>query len=201
MWTSHASRLLQRLKRNERGSYIVEFAAVSLPLSILLMGSLELGYMAYARSRTEGTLREVARLATTGSRTEDFLDEYVNDRLTQIADGTVTIEKKSYREFDDFGEPEPITKDVNGDNFVDVGDCWTDLNENGVHDTDSGKEGLGGSEDILYYGVKLEYSPLFPAVSDWFLGGKDKIEIDANTVLRNEPYYIKKVYTPVCRDA
>lgn len=107
MWTSHASRLLQRLKRNERGSYIVEFAAVSLPLSILLMGSLELGYMAYARSRTEGTLREVARLATTGSRTEDFLDEYVNDRLTQIADGTVTIEKKSYREFDDFGEPEP----------------------------------------------------------------------------------------------
>jgi TadE-like protein len=196
----HRFPMLRRLRRDERGVYIVEFAAITVPLSILLMGSVELGYMAYARSLTEGTLREVSRLATTGSRTEEWLDEYVNTTLGRIPNATIVIEKKSYRDFDDVDEPEPITKDVDGDNYVDDGDCWTDLNENGTHDADSGKTGLGGSEDIIYYGVTVTYPPIIPATANLVNGGSDTWTIASNTVLRNEPYYVKKIYTPVCRD-
>ena len=40
---------LRRLRQDERGSYIIEFALLSLPMMTLLMGGIELGYLAYAK--------------------------------------------------------------------------------------------------------------------------------------------------------
>src|SRR5690606_22913955 len=66
--------LLSSLRRDERGSYVIEFALLCLPMMTLLMGGIELGYLAYSKSNVEGALREVTRLASTGSVTEEELD-------------------------------------------------------------------------------------------------------------------------------
>ena len=42
--------VIRRLQRDQRGATIIEFAIISGPMLLLLMGGLELGYDSYVRS-------------------------------------------------------------------------------------------------------------------------------------------------------
>ncbi len=179
---------LRRLKSDERGSYIIEFAVLSLPMMTLLMGGIELGYLAYAKSNVEGALREVSRLASTGSATEEELDTLLDSRIAIIRGASAEIERKSYSSFGAVGQPEPLEHDINGDGAVDVGDCFTDINGNGQWDADRGSDGLGDSEDVLFSGVTVTYPMIFKLTSTVINGGNDSMTISANAVIKNEPY-------------
>lgn len=182
-------RRLERLGRDNRGSYLIEFAMISLPLMALLMGGIELGYLAYAKSSVEGALREVSRLSSTGSATEAELDTLLNSRIARIGNASAVIEKRSYSDFSDVAQPEPLVSDVAPlGGAPSSGDCFVDVNGNSAWDDDMGSDGLGGSEDILFYGVTVTYPMLFKLLSDIINHGDSNMSIEANAVIKNEPF-------------
>ncbi|MBB4631379.1 TadE/TadG family type IV pilus assembly protein [Sphingosinicella soli] len=184
----HLPNPLRRLRRDERGSYIIEFALLSLPMMTLLMGGIELGYLAYAKSNVEGSLREVSRLAATGGSTAEELDAILNSKIGQIKGASAEIERKSYTAFGAVGQPEPPTTLIPDGESPGPGDCFLDINGNGNWDADMGSDGLGNAEDILYYGVTVTYPMIFKLTSSIINGGKDNMTIQANAVIKNEPF-------------
>ncbi len=188
---------LLRLKRDERGSYIIEFAVLSLPMMTLLMGGMELGYEAYAKANIEGALREVARLASTGSATPEELDTVLHDRIRLMKGATIEVERKSYSSFGAVGQPEPLVSDVEPfGGEPGPGDCYLDINGNDQWDADRGSDGLGGSEDIVYYGVTVSYPMIFKLTSAVLNGGASNMKISTNAVIKNEPFGNATVPTP-----
>jgi hypothetical protein len=182
---------LRRLRRDERGSTIVEFAMLLTPLITLLMGGIEAGYFAYSKAVMEGTLRTAARMATTGAYTGDEIDEYVRENLEQIGvDGDdVEIDKRSYGSFAQVNKPEPLTSDVAPiGGTPGAGDCYIDLNGDGSWSEDAGADGLGESEDIIYYQVTVSYPLLFKFMSPAFGADDGRLSLTANTTVKNEPF-------------
>jgi hypothetical protein len=181
--------LLARLARDTRGSYIIEFAVLALPMMTLLMGGIELGYLAYAKANVEGALREVSRLASTGSVTAEELDTILYSRIGNINGATAEIDRKSYSAFGAVGQPEPLVSDVEPfGGEPGPGDCYLDINGNKQWDADRGEEGLGGSEDILYYGVTVRYPMIFKLTSSVLNEGENEMTITTNAVIKNEPF-------------
>lgn len=176
-----------RWRGDERGIAAVEFALLAVPLLVLILGGIELGFMSFSRSRVEGTLREAARMATTGSYTGEQIDAFVESRLHLTPNAQIEITKKAYDDFDEVGKPEPLTSDVEPKGQYSPGDCFIDLNGNGVWDKDAGLDGLGSADDIIYYEVDVRYPPLFALLTK-ALGFGDVICLTSNTVIRNEPF-------------
>jgi len=178
----------RRLPKDERGSYIIEFALLSLPMMTLLMGGIELGYLAYAKSNVEGALREVSRLAATGGVTAEELDAMLDKKIGQIKGAHAEVERKSYTEFGAVGQPEPATTPIPEGDSPGPGDCFLDINGNGNWDSDMGADSLGNAGDILYYGVTVTYPMIFKLTSTVINGGHDNMTIEANAVIKNEPF-------------
>lgn len=175
---------LHRYHSEEGGVAAVEFALLLVPLCILLMGSLELGYRVYAQAIVVGSLREAARMASTGGYTGSAIDAYVTSRLSNFrSNSTVVIDKRSYSDFTGVGQAEPVTSGVGG-----VGSyCFQDINNNGSWDQDQGASGLGGAEDAIYYQVNFSYDTLFPFMVN-ALGMTTRTTVSANTIVSNEPF-------------
>lgn len=194
------TRFIRRVAHDTKGSYLVEFAMISLPLITILMGGIELGYLAFAKSNVEGALREVSRLASTGTATEAELDALIELKIGQIANSSSVIEKRSYSEFSDVAQPEPLVSDVEPfGGTPSVGDCYLDINDNDQWDSDQGSDGLGTSEEILFYGVTVTYPMLFGLTSTLINGGNPNFTIEANAVIKNEPFGNVDTTDPVTR--
>jgi hypothetical protein len=184
---------LRNLRRAERGATMVEFAFVVTPLFMILLGLTDFGYRAYVASMVEGTVHRAARMATVGNKTPSQIDDFVRSQLdTFSSNGTVTIAKKSYYQFSNVDKEEPLCAgsdpniDKNGNGAVDPGDCYQDINNNGGWDDDSSKIGIGGSDDIVFYSVSLQYPRVVPLGN--LFGWADSQTISANTLMRNQPY-------------
>lgn len=190
------------LWRNRRGATMAEFALILMPLMTVLAGAIEAGNIAYSRSVIEGTLRVASRMATTGKYSSADIDAYVRGQLhtLRIPDSDILITRKSYATFDGVGHPEPITSDVPPlGGAPGKGDCYIDLNGDGKWSSDAGIAGDGNSEDILYYGVTAKYDFLFTFLSSTFGGSAGKMNLSANTVVKNEPYGEPSNAAPVTR--
>lgn len=180
-------RNLGALARQSKGATIVEFALVLPALCVTLLGFFDLGYHAYVLSIVEGALHEAARSATVGGRTGAQIDALVQSRLQSFSRGaTITINKSSYANFSDVGQPEKITSDTAPIGTYNTGDCFEDDNGNGVWDADRGRSGLGGADDIVDYQIVMTYPRLVPIGR--FLGWSSTQTITESTVLRNQPY-------------
>lgn len=184
-----------RLQHNEDGASLVEFALVLMPLCILLFGSLEVGYRFYAQSVINGSLREAARMASTGQYTAAQIDTHVKSRILDFrGDSNPQVQVKSYRDFTGVGVSEPITSGT-----VDSGTyCYDDINNNSSWDEDRGATGLGSAEDVVYYQVNMSYPTLFD-FSSKVLGRGNTVSLSANTLVSNEPYAAANTSTPTNR--
>jgi hypothetical protein len=184
--------ILRRLRASEKGATIVEFALILLPFSVLTMGSLEIGYRIYAQSIVTGSLRDAARMASTGSYTGEQIDTFINERLHDFNQkAKIVIDKRSYSDFTGVGEAEPITSGTVASGTY----CFLDINGNGKWDEDQGKAGLGGAEDVIYYQVQMRYATLFP-LSIGQLGFPETTMVSANTIASNEPFAAVTPKTP-----
>lgn len=187
---------LRRLRSDTRGATLVEFAMIILPLSMALLGLTDLGYRAYVSSVVEGTLHRAARMATVGDKTSAQIDTFVTQQLAKFTNGSApVITKTNYYEFSGVGKPEKLITDLPPLGSWNTGDCYQDLNGNGRWDSVAGRDGLGGSDDIVFYQVSLSYPRLVPMGK--LLGWADSQTITANTVMRNQPY--SRQVTPVTR--
>ncbi len=200
-----ALRRLHLLPRDASGITLVEFGIVAGPLCVLLLGGLDLGYQSYLRSVVQGALNDVARTSSMEAPEFDCTGETVSDQVrcaiatkTDIVarNATYTIVTRNFYEFSGVGRSEKLITDYNNNGEYDEGDCWEDLNENGVYDTDAGREGLGGADDVAFYEVTVTMPRLFPMAG--LLGASDEYNITARAALRNQPYSRQRIPPTVC---
>jgi len=194
------------LARNNEGATMVEFAFVAPILFTVLLGLTDFGYQMYVNSVVEGTVHQAARLATVGNKTPDQIDDFVKKQLSTFSsNGTITIKKTNYYQFSGIGKPEKLTVDLNGDGKWDpdpdptdmvVGDCYEDLNNDGKWNSVAGRNGLGGSDDIVYYQVEFSYPRVVPMSG--FLGWSNTVTTRAMTVMRNQPYASQQIPATLC---
>jgi Flp pilus assembly protein TadG len=179
--------LPRRLRADDRGATIVELAFVTPALILVLLGLTDLGYNSYLGSVVQGTVQKAARRATVGNQTSAQIDEFVRNQLTHFSkNATVAITKTSYYQFSGVGKSEKLTKDLNGNGSWDSGDCYEDAANFGVWDAIAGSDGLGGSDDIVYYKVTVDFPRLMPLGT--FMGWSATERVSATTIMRNQPY-------------
>lgn len=179
---------LRRLPRDAEGATIVEFAIILPVLSVLTMGTFDLGYRSYVGSIVQGSLHEASRMATVGGVPMSTIEAHVESRLQEFSrNAEIEIETASYSEFADVARPEPLTTDLGTPNVYDQAtDCYRDLNGSGKFSRDMGRTGMGGAEDVVRFQVTMTYPRLFPMAG--LIGWSDDVTITQNTVLRNQPY-------------
>ncbi|MBO6769665.1 MAG: pilus assembly protein [Erythrobacter sp.] len=200
--------MTRRLRGEERGATIIEFAMISGPMLLLLMGGLELGYNSYVRATMQGALNDAARTAAVefpiinvpGSTVEEQVENLIKETVEHVApNATITVTQKSYFDFSDIGNPEKLMTDHNGNGQFDAadGDCYEDANGNGNYDTDAGKTGNGGADDVVLYTANISAPRILPL--DGFLPGVGStIDYTLETAVRNQPYDQQATAAVVC---
>ncbi|GEQ96794.1 hypothetical protein JCM17844_04310 [Iodidimonas gelatinilytica] len=184
---------VDRWSRDRNGAAIVEFA-LAFPIVIgLTMGIVEMGHIAFANATLEGSVREASRRGVTGFAPDSSSrEDYVRGRVIELMekfslDGPVEISTQTYDSFGDIGEPEPFVDD-NANGSYDVGECFSDINQNGQWDSDMGMAGLGGAGAIVVYTADVNLRLLTPAFA-WFTGSQNgSVRLSASTAVRNEPF-------------
>jgi Flp pilus assembly protein TadG len=190
-------RSFRRLARDRRGIAAVEFALVSVPVIIMLLALIDLGFRSYIAAQLQGTLDQAARRVTIGGVSTSTVSTFVTDRIRRILPGaTVSIVPKSYDDFSDIGKPEPITTDTAPLGTYNAGDCFLDLNANGVWNSDGGQSGNGGGDDIVYYVATVSYPALMPLRG--FLGWSNTETVAATMMMRNQPYAAQPQPATIC---
>ena len=198
---------IRRLAQDSSGMAIVEFAIILVPLCIVLLGGLDLGYQSYVRSVMQGVLNDVARSGSMESpelgcadekTTQDMVDCAIKKRVDVNArNATYKIETHNFYQFSGVGRSEKLVTDYNKNGKYDTGDCFEDLNENGQYDTDAGREGVGGADDVVFYDVTVTMPRMLPIAG--FIGVSPEYNIHATAAIRNQPYARQKVPPTVCK--
>lgn len=187
--------MLRKFGKCERGATAIEFAMVAVPLCMMIIGTLELGYRIYAISVVNGALRDAARMASTGQYTGAQIDNTVTDTIHSLrSDAAVAIVKKSYASFTGVGVAEPVTSGSVASGHY----CYQDINANGSWDADQGTAGLGNPDDVVYYQVTASYPTLFP-FSQRMFGMGSTTTISTNTLVSNEPFAPPVTTVPATR--
>lgn len=187
-------RFFRNLRRNDRGTALMEFALVAPTFLLMLMGIFDLSYRAYAVSILQGAVQKAGRDSTLEGASGGLgsIDATITNQMRKIASAvTMTFDRKAYVSFTRAGQAEefedrddPVTGVPNGQR--DVGECYFDENGNGTYDTNAGINGQGGARDIVVYTATASYPRLFPMYA--LLGFSSTETIRASTVLRNQPY-------------
>ena len=178
---------LKALGRDTGGATIIEFAMMLPVACILLVGTFDLGYRSYVTSIVQGALHEASRMATVGGVPMEDIEAHVEGRLQEFSRGaTIETSTQSYADFMGVNMPEPITQDTAPLGTYNDGDCFRDMNGSGEWEPDRGTGGMGGSEDVVRFEVRMTYPRLFPMGG--LLGWSDEVEVVQNTVLRNQPF-------------
>ena len=201
--------IIRRLGRDQRGATIVEFAVIAMPMCVLLMGGLELGYNSYVRSTLQGARHDAARvaavenpiLATEGDTVEEQVANMIKETVAHVApNAVVDVDQKSYFEFSSIGEPEKLMTDNNGNGKYDASDedCFEDANGNGTFDPDSGKSGTnGGADDVVLYTAKVSAPRILP-LDRLVPGVSEKVEYTLRAAVRNQPYGQQPTAPVIC---
>ena len=178
---------LSSLRRDSNGATIVEFALILPVMCMMLLGTLDLGYRSYVGSVVQGTLHDAARMATVGGVTTAQIQTFVTNRLHAFSrNATITTTTRSYSDYSGVKVAETITNDTVPLGSYNPGDCFQDANGNGTYDTDRGRSGTGGSEDVVYFEVTMTYPHIVPVGR--LFGWSSNVTTTQNTVLRNQPY-------------
>ena len=177
---------------DEAGSPAVEFGLVAPLLLLVMIGIIEFGMIMFVTVLMEGGLREAARYGITGQTPEGGdrmarILAIVADRTLGLVDlSKATITLTAYPTFDDVGKGEAFT-DGNGNGKYDAGETYKDCNGNGKHDADRGKADAGNAGDVVVYQFDYDW-PLLTSMMMPLIGEDGKFHIQANAVVRNEPW-------------
>ena len=205
--TDRLRQLARRLATDRHGATIIEFAIVAPVLLLLLVGGFELAHQSYVKAVLQSALTDAARRAAVedpqfvaaGDTLEERVENLVIAKIGPSApDATVSVSQEIFFDFSGIGNPEKLMTDVDGDGQYDEadGDCFADLNENGEYDTDTGRDGIGGSNDVVLYEATLSMPRLFPL--DAFIDVGPAVELRAETAIRNQPYAAQRTPPVLC---
>ena len=183
----HARRL-RVLAADSRGAALVEFALIIPVVLMLLLGTMEFGLNVYMRSVLEGAMQQAARNSglQSSQTSQATIDTFVTDRVQAILpSATVTFTRQNYQNFSNVNKPEDFT-DTNGNNVHDATECFQDANGNNTWDSDLGRTGVGGANDVVEYTATVNYASFIPGAASLHLSPTTTIK--ATTMLRNQPF-------------
>lgn len=159
--------LLGRMRRDERGASIVEFALVGAPFFILLMGTFEIGFIYWVNQELENAAGHAARLVRTGQIQAGTSQSQLKAEMcsrTAVLVGCATrlrIDVRSGKSFSDISPPSPL--DSNG----------------ALKDDASFAFAPGVGSDFILVSAFYNWHPLLKS-SDYVMR--------ASSVARNEPF-------------
>lgn len=194
-----ASSYAQRLRGDQRGAAISEFALILLPFCLLLFGGLEMGYQIYVRSVLLGAMERATRLTTLQTVDNTAVEADIAATVKRVApNATVLTTKGSFLQYSQINAMERLTKDTNNNATLDSGDCWEDVDDNGVRNiVTAGKTGIGGADDIVRYNTVVTYNRILPIYR--FIGIGNTATLTATTMTRRQPYELQSTLTPKCK--
>jgi hypothetical protein len=181
---------LTRLIKSARGVTTLEFAFIAPVLMLLIMGVVEFSLVMFTTAAMESATAATSRTGKTGyavtglSRQQTIINS-INSRTAGLLNpALITITTTIYPNFDNVNDPEPYT-DSNHNGHHDNGEAFTDINGNGVWDSDMGAAGLGNPGDVVVYNISYPWHIFTPLIGA-FLGNPFTITVRA--VVRNEPF-------------
>lgn len=193
---------------DQSGATIVEFAMVAPALVLILLAGFDFGHRSYATSVLQGALADSARAASvqnpvisgSGTTLEERVENAMTSQISPVATPGYTLEvtQSNFYDFSGIGNPEKIVLDNDSDGMYDEeeGDCFSDLNENGEFDLDTGRDGRGGSNDVVFYEATLTMDALVPLAN--LLGGESTYTLRAETAIRNQPWGAQSTPPVIC---
>jgi len=179
---------IRRLRKHERGAAIIELAFTAPLFLLLLMGIFDYSWQLYAKQVLQGAVSKAGRDSTLESNMDDQadLDNKVRTAVLNIfPSAEVRFIRQTYDSFDEVGKPEPFD-DANGDEIWQSTECFEDVNGNGTWDSDRGRSGNGGAEDIILFTAEMDVKRVLPVWS--MLGQLQMTTLSESTVLRNQPF-------------
>lgn len=177
------------LRADTTGSTVIELAIVLPVMLMLILGSIEFGLNVYLRAVLEGAMQQSGRNSSlqTAQSGQNAIDAFVRSRVQAILpSATVTFDRQNYSTFSNVGRPEDFT-DTNANGSHDSTECFQDMNGNGAWDSDAGRNGLGGANDVVEYTATVTYNSVIPGASTVFRLSPTTT-IRATTMLRNQPF-------------
>jgi Flp pilus assembly pilin Flp len=188
----------RRLASDARGAAAVEYALIMVPLVALLLGLIDLGFRAYVGVVLQGGLNAAARQVTVSNTTTAAqITTLIRTRIKKVLPfANVVVSQSSYDNFSHVGKPEPITTDTAPIGTYNTGDCFLDINGNGVWNADAGTSGTGSSDDIVYYTATVTYTALVPVRA--LFGTSSTETVAATALFKNQPYASQVEPATVC---
>jgi Flp pilus assembly protein TadG len=179
------------LGQDERGAAIAEFAMILVPLCLLIFGGLDMGYQIYVRSVTLGALERASRLTTLQTVDSTAVEADIETQIKRIVpNATVTTTKGSFYQYSNINALERLTIDANGNNVLNSGDCYEDVDNSSTRNTvTTGKTGIGGADDIVRYNTVVTYPRFIPIYR--FIGIGNSVTMTATTLMRRQPYEVQ----------
>ncbi len=178
------------------GVTAVEFGLIAVPLCLLMLVPLDLGYRAYLKTSIQGELQKTARLSSLGKYSTSEIDTLLKDGVRILAPeaSTITIRRRSYREFSDIGTPDKITSDTEPLGMYNVGDCFEDYNNNKRFDIDRGSDSAGDADDSVTLSVSVQYTDFIPLSG--FFQNDERVTVGSSIVVQNQPYADRRNFNP-----
>ena len=176
------------LRRDERGTTVLEFALIAPVMITMLLGFFELGHQMYTTAILRGAVEAAGRNSSLadGPTNAAAIDAAVSTQVrTVVNHARLTFDRRSYSDYTHVGKPERYT-DANTNGRWDSGECLEDVNGNNSWDADPSRSGSGGAEDVIFYTVKVDYPRLIPIGG--LIGIGNDVEIQAGTLLKNQPF-------------
>ncbi len=195
----------KKLSSDQSGTSVVEFGLIAIPLTMMIMGTMDIGHSYYVQSVLAGELNEVARSsslegAAVGAQ-QTVIDNRVRRAIHTISPSAdVTTTRRYYQSFSKaaLAQAEEWT-DTDGDGTCNDGEPYIDANVNDNWDADGGDNGQGGARDVVIIKVEVTYPRLFPVQS--LLGFSEDVILISDSILANQPYAAQTQYaTAVTRN-
>ncbi|MFD1331189.1 TadE/TadG family type IV pilus assembly protein [Methylopila musalis] len=183
-------RRLSRVRSDERGATAIEFAIISPVLLLIVVGTVETGIMMAAQRQLEDAIFMAARVNKTGyADTGKTQAATVEAAMKRAASGLldpskITVTSRSYASYDNIGEP---FTDLNNNGVRDSNEPYTDVNGNGAYDADKGKSGSGASGEIVVFTATYPWAIHTPMMGK-LLGTNGVRTLSVQTMAKNEPY-------------
>ena len=179
------------LSKDISGATIVEFAMVAPVLMLTLVAIFDISYNMYIDSVLQGAMQKAGRNSTVEGAEYGDVDVRLEKQVRNlVSNGNISFERKAYSNFSDVNKPEEFV-DENGDGICNDGEVFEDTNDNQLYDTDRALQGTGGADDAVIYTVNVEYERIFPLAS--FIGVEKMRTATATTILRNQPFELRKI--------
>jgi Flp pilus assembly pilin Flp len=189
-----------RIRKDQDGATVVEFGLIAMPLTIMIMGVMDLGHTQYVDSVMNGAMHELARESSlegaSSTSQQAIVDARLRDTIRSVSkDAQVIVTRRYYKTFSKAAaaQAEDWT-DGNSNGRCDDNEPFIDANNNDIWDADGGDSGQGGAKDVVIVRVEVRYKRLFPTRA--LIGFGEDVQLLTDSILANQPYGAQSNYGP-----